>query len=464
MGIYGYARDTTPNLSKMENVIRFTRAYTNCGNSRGSTFSILTGKSPITTKLTFPPDILRGKDALQHLPNILAKLGYFNVSINDGYYTSPSRSNLVDAFHMENGKRTGFSTGLNFWKKMRIAFSHEGYLLTEMYERHKNKIVYMIVRSSRLYNYARFVTWGEASESTDQERIDLLKAAIRETNQPLFAQVHLMTTHGPLFSPPYRAFSIPGNEPDSPEHAALLEHRRRRYYQKLGVLQKHNIDVKTHWDLYDDATLSVDHFFGETVQTLKETGKLSDTILIFLTDHGMGMFGPALETIKYPVPLIIHLPELKERRIISEPVQYLDIAPSILAYLNQEIPGWMEGNIVFGRPGADITIPDRPIFTVYAGDRKIITTVVGGFAPRFRAEKQDVGPPHFGIGLAGLIMDERYYVYTLDKNLGRLFDVSADPFNAHTLDNEELLLDYHEKLYEKLGSREIRIDPKPLTR
>jgi len=464
MGIYGYARDTTPNLNNLENIILFARAYTNCGNSRGSTFSILTGKSPITTKLTFPPDILRGKDALQHLPNILANLGYFNVSINDGYYASPSKSNLMNGFHMENGQRTGFSAGLGFWKKMRIAFSHEGYLLTEMYERHKNKMFYMVGRSSRLYNYARFMIWGEASESTDQERIDILKAAIRETNQPLFAQVHLMTTHGPLFNPPYREFSIQGKESESPELAEMLENKRRQYYQNQKVLQKHNIDEKRHWNLYDDATLSVDHFFGETVQTLKETGKLRNTILIFLTDHGMGMFGPAFNTIKYPLPLIIHLPELKGNMIVQEPVQYLDIAPSILAYLNQKIPDWMEGNIIFGKSGADIKIPDRPIFTVYAGDRKIITTVVGGFMPRLRAEKQDVGPPHFGIGLAGLIMDEKYYIYALNKNSGRLFDVSADSFNVCTIDNRELLLNYHERLYEKLRSREIGIEQKPLTK
>ena len=461
MGIYGYERDTTPNLNKLEDVILFTRAYTNCGNSRGSTFSILTGKSPLTTKLTFPPDILRGKDAFQHLPNILAHLGYFNVSINDGYYTSPSKSNLMDGFHMENGKRTSFSTGLGFWKKVRIAFSQEGYLLTEMFERHRNKIFYMIGRSPRLYNYARFSVWGEASESTDRERIDILKKTIRETNQPLFAQVHLMTTHGPLFIPPYREFSLEGEKSDPPELAEILESRRRQYYQNQRVLQKHNIDEEKHWDLYDDGTLSVDHFFGEVIQTLEETGKLRNTILIFLTDHGMGMFGPAFNTIEYPLPLIVHLPELKKKMMVRERVQYLDIAPSILACLNQPVPDWMEGNIIFGKSGDDIRIPDRPIFTVYAGDRKTITTKVGGFAPRLRAEKQDVGPPHFGIGLAGLIMDEEYYIYALDKNRGRLCNISPDPFDVRIIENRELLLDYHEKLYEKLKSCGIDIEREP---
>jgi arylsulfatase A-like enzyme len=459
LGVYGYMRDTTPNIDSQQNSILFTRAYTNCGNSRGSIMSILTGKSPATTKLTFPPDILHDKDSYQHLPNILANLGYFNVSINDGYYASISKSNLRDGFHLENGNRTGFSIGLNFWKRILIAFSHETYMLKDLYERHANKILYMLVRSPRLYNYAKFTTWGEASEISDRDRIDMLKKIIQETNQPIFAHVHLMTTHGPLFYPPSRKFSVGGRQDEGPEKAAALDKQRRLYYRNKNVLRNNNIDEKTHWNLYDDAVLSVDHYFGEIIQTLRETDKLKDTIIIFLTDHGMGMFSGNIDTIRYPLPLIIYLPGWKESVAIHESVQYLDIAPSILAFLNQPVPEWMEGNVIFGKSMADTRGSDRPLLAVYASDRKTVATIVGGFVPRLRAEKQDVGPPHFGLDLTALIDDEKLYMYSIRNNSGWLYDVSEDPFDSRMIDSPKSMLEYHEALYKKLKTKDIYIVP-----
>ena len=123
------------------------------------------------------------------------------------------------------------------------------------------------------------------------------------------------------------------------------------------------------------------------------------------------------------------------------------------------IPDWMEGDIIFGKSMDYTRMPDRSLVAVYASDRKTITTLVGGFAPRLRAEKQDVGPPHYGIGLAGLVANGTYYLYKIKPNSGDLYDVSDDPFSFRMFENPDLMKEYHTQLHEKLAARGVEIEP-----
>ena len=71
MSLYGYDRDTTPYLRELaERSLLCENNFPNAGPSAASVASILTGKLPTETRLIYPPDILTGKDAYQHLPAI----------------------------------------------------------------------------------------------------------------------------------------------------------------------------------------------------------------------------------------------------------------------------------------------------------------------------------------------------------------------------------------------------------
>ena len=458
LGIYGYIRNTTPNMDALENAVIYTRSYTNCGNSRGSIISMLTGKSPLTTKLFFPPDILHDENAYQHLPNILAKLGYYNVDLNDGFYASTAKSNLKDGFHSENGKRTAFTAGLTFRKRINVLFSDETYFLADLIERHWNKIAYMIGRSPRLLNYARFMVWGESSNLSDRERIDILTKALRETEQPVFAHVHLLATHGPNFNPPYRKFSAGKGEPLTDEETATIAEQRRTYYSERGVVDKYHISEEKHWDLNDDAIVSVDHFFGDVIQTLKETGKFENTIIIFLTDHGHGYFTPRTDRLRNPLPLVVWMPGQKKGMSVDTPVQYLDIAPSLLSYLNQPVPKWMEGDVIFGSAMDEIQVPERAIVSVYRS-RTLDEILLG--RQKYLFSNRGIGPPHYGIGLIGLITDRTYYMYAVKSNSADLYDVSSDPFDFQAMDNPPLLQKNHTLLRERLLAHGVEIEPTP---
>jgi arylsulfatase A-like enzyme len=285
----------------------------------------------------------------------------------------------------------------------------------------------MATASERALAFDIFMLWGESLVISDRERIDILKGLIRDINQPLFAHVHLLCTHGPLFRPPYRKFSRKDYKGDSAEEAAALEEKRRLYYVRKDLLKHHNVTEEEHWNLYDDAILSVDHYFGEMIQTLKETGKLENTLIIFFTDHGMDYFSKnlLLDRIRYPLPLIVYMPGQQERITVDEPVQFLDIAPSVLAYLDQPVPDWMEGEVVFGKSMDDIHIPARPIVGI-AGQT------------------------------AGLLMDRKYYtrnIYKGESKPGRLYEISDDYYHFRRIKDQELLFEHRELLQKYLSAR-----------
>jgi len=465
LGAYGYIRDTTPSLDSLANTITYTRAYTNCGNSRGSIMSVLAGKSPITTKLIYPPDIFHDRDAYEHLPNILARLGYYNVDLNDGYFASTSKSNLRDGFHVENGQETDFAIGLGFWKRLEVAFSQERYLLTDLYEKHGNRLLYMIRPTFQPDHSARFMFTEEDPELEDAELIEMANEILRTTDQPVFVHLHLLATHGPAFSPRYRKFSSQGDRPVSAGDSAAIEEQRRSYYSGGNIPQDEFALLfssrkvsparqKKVWDLYDDAVFSVDHYFGEIVETLRETGKLENSMIIFMTDHGMGLFTTSLDKIRHPLPLVVYLPGQKGKKVVEEPVQYLDIAPSILAFLNQPIPEWMEGDVIFGREMGKILIPERPIFTAGAYGNKLVRIKGRGVL----AQKIDAGPPHYGLDLLGLLFEENFFLYSPHLKSGNLYDIHEAPYHFQSIDSAEQKQQYHEMLRTHVGARGVGID------
>ncbi len=94
-------------------------------------------------------------------------------------------------------------------------------------------------------------------------------------------------------------------------------------------------------DWYADAIRRVDAYIGRILQTLDASGMLEDTWIILLADHGQelmehgGMLGHStLYRELVHVPLVMRLPRLAYAGVrIDEPVQLIDIMPTVLDYL-----------------------------------------------------------------------------------------------------------------------------------
>jgi arylsulfatase A-like enzyme len=308
MSLYGYERETTPNIDAIADVsLVAENAFTNSSKTYGSIISLFTSKMPTRTQVMFPPDILHGVDSDQHLLTILKDMGYATAQIGVNEYVDANTWNIHNAFDWVNQRTVDGNALVK-------TFQHYGYELPAYF---------IYVTEGRLANrllQALHIETVENPFSTvadapqwrgDQRRMDDLLNLLDSTPGPLFIQVHLVETHGPFYHPILRSFSA-------------------------GIEQ----DEKWMNDFYDDTILSYDAYMGELIEALKARGTFDQTMLIVYSDHAMGF-----QTAER-IPLLFHFPAGQHAGRITTNVQNLDIAPTILDYLSVPIPAWMEGESI----------------------------------------------------------------------------------------------------------------------
>ena len=102
-------------------------------------------------------------------------------------------------------------------------------------------------------------------------------------------------------------------------------------------------DIKNIKSVYFGMCAEVDHNIGKILEFLKSSGKLDNTMIIFTSDHGemlgennlwgkLGWWDSS-----YHIPLIIHIPG-QQPRLVNEMTESVDLAPTILEWLEGDIP------------------------------------------------------------------------------------------------------------------------------
>lgn len=399
MSVYGADRDTTPNLRELaKSAVVFTQAYCNVQNTRGSIVSILTGKAPATTKVFGAGEILKGKDSFEHLPAILKKLGYYCASF--GFYDtqSPVVTNMLDSFDELNGAKTYLSPGNFLLNKLIKTYPLEIYFLHNLF---LERIYYKLACLCGKINKFPIEFFYRIQ---DREIIDRANRIIKQINKPIFIQIHLGANHRSVFW--------------------NLRKQPKKFSSGKDCTEDDN-------DCYDDALVFSDELFKDVLNTLRQSDKYNQTIIFFLTDHNRhGSFGH----LTTPVPLIIRFPNISDIHNCDYPVQYLDIAPSILKAINVNIPDWMEGMPIL-YPMHNFTkeqIVNRPIFT---------------FVTRYIYNKKqkkwlrvEVGPPLYGIQEVGMVIDRYLLKLALPSFDSQLFIL--ENFKHILIDNENKRKEY----------------------
>ena len=132
--VYGYERDTTPNLRHLaDESLLAENAFTNSAKTSGSIISIFNSKLPTQTRVIYPPDILRNSNSYQHLPGILHKLGYRTIEISISHYIDAYTLNLRDGFDIVND-RSEDQAGFQIFSRF-PAFQDFGYFFSVLVER-----------------------------------------------------------------------------------------------------------------------------------------------------------------------------------------------------------------------------------------------------------------------------------------------------------------------------------------
>ena len=307
MSVYGYKRDTTPRIRELAiRSLVAENAFSNSAHSSGSIVSIFTSKLATETRVLYPPDILKGSDAFQHLPGILKREGYRTEEIGVRYFIDSSTLNLINAFDIVNRRTVDNGNTVKFIRD--FGLYDTAYMLSLLTGRIQDRINHIFYLRT-MDNPFTLVTEPVVEQVVqDRARVDHLLDLLSDTDEPLFVHMHLMGTHGPKFYPENRIFSE-------------------------GQEQNDNWMV----DFYDDAILTFDSYVGEVVDTLSDEGMLDDIVIIIYSDHGQEY------SVNKRIPLIFYFPIDTAQGSIKANVQHLDIAPTILDFLGLAQPGWMRG-------------------------------------------------------------------------------------------------------------------------
>jgi arylsulfatase A-like enzyme len=170
----------------------------------------------------------------------------------------------------------------------------------------------------------------------------------RDKDKPFFLYTAFMAPHDPrtmpkkyldMYNP--EEITMPGNYmPDHPFEFSGIDTRDER----LAPHPRTKPIVLKHLTEYYAMVTHLDACIGRILDKVEEQGLAEDTLIIFAADNGLavgshGLFGKQnLYEHSIRVPLIISGPGLPRNERRTEPVLIADLNPTILDFLNIDIP------------------------------------------------------------------------------------------------------------------------------
>ena len=368
MSAYGYERETTPFIRSFGEgrALFCENGFPNANTSGGSLASLLTGKLPTAVKVFYPPEILTGRNAYEHLPGLLRQFGYKNVDIGARQFADAYDLNLLNAFDEANGRKESRNVGqgpIGTWLGM-----NTGYFLGYTWERLRDRALHFSGFKDFESTYELVAGENLAGVAVqDRQRLDRFFRLLREgRGAPWFVHIHLLVTHGPNFRIQNPVFS--------------------KGQQQAEPFER---------DFYDDALLEFDGIFRQIVEALQAAGTLDDTIVVLTSDHGKKWSTGR-------IPLMMWFPHGAHARRVATNAQNVDIAPTLLHYLGRPKPEWMAGlSLLDGDPPAE-----RPVFCTFPNNG--VVDPEDGLVD-FRKSK----PPFHSLGGVHVTLANRRYAFNL---------------------------------------------------
>jgi arylsulfatase A-like enzyme len=299
LGTYGYGRDTSPNLDAFaRQAVTFENARSQASCTFPSVNSILTSRGPAAF-LGQPDQAMGIPQSIPSLAEILRAHGFHTAAVS----ASPVVRSRPSRFNPTGGFGRGFDV------------------------------------------FRQDCVWRPGA-CVNREALELLKLERR----PLFLYLHYIDPHGAYQPPPswHRKFALGRPEKDwvrkgDPNPIADWLYKGE---PNPGFTPA---DLRFLQDLYDEEIAYFDVRFARLLASLRAKGRLDDSIVVFAADHGEEFLEHGqmkhcrtLFDSSIRVPLILKIPGAGARTI-SQPVQNLDIVPTILDYLGIQADSRFEG-------------------------------------------------------------------------------------------------------------------------
>ena len=301
LGVYGYARDTSRNVDAFaRESLLFASSRSQSSSTFPSVNSILTSRSP-TLFLGQPGQALGIPAEIPSIAEILRRNGYRTAAISG----SPIVRNTPHRLNPTAGFGRGFDT-----------FEEE-------------------------------CLWDPAACLNGRA----LKHLRGEDNRPFFLYLHYIDPHDPYRPPRSERGSFRFARPRAASEKKFIRQGEPTPIAAMiyggqpdpGVTPA---ELQHLIDLYDEEIAYFDRRFAEFLAAVREAGLLDNTILVFTSDHGEDflehghiLHGRTLFDTSIQTPLILRIPGVKPR-VVTEPVQNLDIVPTLLDYAGIDTAGF----------------------------------------------------------------------------------------------------------------------------
>ena len=221
------------------------------------------------------------------------------------------------------------------------------------------------------------------------------------------------------------------------------------------------------WASYLDSVRLTDAFLGEILERLEAEGDAANTVVLFMTDHGIShargkqfLYDEGLH-----VPLVIAGPGIAAGAVRDDLVEHIDITATSLALAGIEIPGWMQSRDILSTTYE----PREAIFA--ARDRcdetvdylRCLRTDRYKYIRNFLPERPHLQPNRYKDGkdilialraahAAGTLNDTQERLFAPTRPPEELYDLEADPDELHNLAadpaHREQLLAFRQQLDE----------------
>ena len=352
LGIYGYKRDTSPNIDRLsKSSVLFDNTIAQANLTPVSMMSVLTSQYPrVNGMVAF--DVAKDSVRSRTLPEILKYYGYTTAAVSG----SPE---FFMRYDTESGAEIKlgdvFSRSIDYFARTRRGVDGTSLRLIpseslSWLDKNRDKKFFLWIASGVIH-----VPYAAGVPNSDKTIFD-----------------------PPGYKPFWNSFpSVSGEEgaADDPTYDVLMRIFRNKYY--LGFKPVHTLspaDVGYIVSRYDAAIRYTDMFIGDLVNTLEKTGLSKNTVLIIHSIHGEDLgerdtyvhhYDLAEPVIKSA--LMVHFPEGEHAgKRVKEQVQGIDIVPTVLDYLGIPLDHDLQGKSLLplargdkGAKGTEYAFIDR---------------------------------------------------------------------------------------------------------
>jgi len=360
MSLYGYQRETTPNMTRLaERAVVYHNHYAAGNFTTPGTAALLSGTLPWTNRAF----TIGGA-----LDKVLAEKNIFS-AFQDYHRTAYTHNNLVDMMLRQ------FKKNIDDLIKSNRLFVKEDFV-PPFFEKDEDTFRVSWVRSFEKnmdgYSYSIFLSYlnglknvltsanysglraqfprgipgvsdfpGHSVDYTLEDAIDWLQGNLGRLPQPFLGYFHFYPPHIP-----YRTHR---------EFYNRFQAETLHVQKPLDMFADTDdfSSVDTNRTYYDEFILYLDREFGRLFDHLDKSRLLENTWVILTSDHGelfeRGIIEHVTPVLYEPViriPLIIFEPGRLVRQDVYTPTSAIDVFPTVLHVTEQQPANWAEGVVL----------------------------------------------------------------------------------------------------------------------